>query len=499
MPIHGISKFLKQDTMMHSQLSKYRQASGKNTFKALVENLIRAAIEDCDAYLVTQYLKTGLVNPNDIVCKFKGWRYTALERAAMLRSFDVTKALLDTGANVNKTYSPALQGPLHFSISKTQEGTSVDVQLVNILLENGASFPVELARKALQSCNPGLIRFLMTKLSLLDHCDCWGLLTCVEDLANSELAVMVIVQIVQVCSQSGFPHDNVELEQLARALRSQMSSAARSGDSKLIEIQIDQNANKCPVLTAAVQSAREDLVKCPIGKGTDTVDRLLVELVRAIRREDNELIQYFESLDVLSKIKKSHRFSAIIYAAAKVGNLDCVRKFLHLIPGICGRGMYNALVISIQKGHESIAQILLQAGASLLPSSSPLSRDSHSTPLLEALRRRSKPLSRMIMDYGLISDEPESTWEEAARWGDLSIIKDLASLHANWDSHWGPKAVTAAVKAKKKDLVKLFFFEYKIRLAGHSSRHGLPLVAAIRNQDAEMLQYLLELGAKSQY
>ena len=230
-PIHGISKFLKQDTKMYSQLSRYRQASGKNIFKALVENLIRAAIEDCDAYLVTQYLKTGLVNPNDIVCKFKGWRYTALERAAMLRSFDVTKALLDTGANVNKTYSPALQGPLHFSISKTQEGTSVDVQLVNILLENGASFPVELARKALQSCNPGLIRFLMTKLSLLDHCDCWGLLTCVKDLANSELAAMVIMQIVQVCSQSGFPRGTTQYNQLAHALHSQMSSAARSGSS----------------------------------------------------------------------------------------------------------------------------------------------------------------------------------------------------------------------------------------------------------------------------
>ena len=89
---------------MRSKFKKYLEATPKNVSKALAEKLTRAAIENCDAPTVREYLDTELVLPNEIVCTVDGRRYTAVERSAMLRSIEVTRVLLVAGADVNKTY-----------------------------------------------------------------------------------------------------------------------------------------------------------------------------------------------------------------------------------------------------------------------------------------------------------------------------------------------------------------------------------------------------------
>ena len=48
-----VLEFLAKDTHMHSRLMKYLRASPNYVCKAIAENLFRAAIENCDATLVT--------------------------------------------------------------------------------------------------------------------------------------------------------------------------------------------------------------------------------------------------------------------------------------------------------------------------------------------------------------------------------------------------------------------------------------------------------------
>ena len=508
-PIQNALKFLKQDPQMHLRLLKYHQVIDKNVSKALLEKLFLAAVEGCDAPSVSQYLNTGFVRPDEIVCTINGLRYTALERAVMLDSLEVTRVLLNNGADVNKTYKKSAlihPGPLGLAIpSKWSPDQVVKKRLVNVLLDSGARVYVQLAKAALQCGDSDLVTAVKAKFIHFDCCSAWELLEDAGKLADNELAVMVIMQIVQACSQSGHSHGSSGSAQLASALTHQMESAVKNGNSKLVMFLLEYNANIGPALIAAIRNGRKDIVNCLLENGAD-IDTVTIgfpfgvagntPISEAIRAGDVELIQHFESRGALSKISERRRFEAAIFAAAEVGNLSFVRKLLGMAPGMDGENMYNALVVSLEKGYESIAVNLLQAGASVNSLSS-TKADESSLPLLEALRRRNKLLVNKIMDCDLVQLDNSRIWKEAASWGNTFIFKDLASTCVLADPQSGLIAITAAVKARNKALVDLLFYDFGIRVDIDTGMSESPLEAAVSNQDIKMLQYLLDLGAET--
>ena len=75
--------------------------------KPMAETFFRCAIEAGDDKAVRSLLlwQNAGISPNDQVCDIEGARYTPVERAAVLQHLMVTMALIEFGADVNKTHS----------------------------------------------------------------------------------------------------------------------------------------------------------------------------------------------------------------------------------------------------------------------------------------------------------------------------------------------------------------------------------------------------------
>lgn len=513
-PIGAVLKFLEQGPQMRSQLSKYLRAAPKNVSKILAENLVRAAIENCDAPMVTELLRTELVAPNDIVCSFDGMRYTAVERSAMLHSIEVTKVLLNAGADVNKTYSASMdeKGALYFAIQQQVGCSPVDMELSELLLDHGAKVRLWHAAIAVRWQEPVLIKALLHKIPPSDYQ--WAFISytseahsIIQDAVrlDDELATTVVVHIVQACYQTNYGKCS---EVYSSILQESMKLAATRGYSRLVAFLVDHVADKGPALAGAVRSGKRDVIELLLEKGANPdapeciIDRLYdffptTPFAEAIRAKDDELICYFHGLGATSQISEEGRFEAAIYAASEAGKLTYVNELMQMAPGMEGKVLNSALRISIRKGYEEVALTLLKAGADVnWRWDRRKSRDDVSPVLREALRQKNKTLVLKIMECD--ADINILSMEAAAEWGDVSIIENLLSMGADinhfLDSGVGT-AVTVAVRAKNRPLVE-FLVENGARLdLPVDSGKCSSLMAAISNEDIDMMRYLLDLGA----
>ena len=530
MPIGAILRFLEEGPQMRSQLSKYLRALPINISKIVAENLIRAAIEDCDAPMVTELLKTELVAPNDIVCSFGGERCTAVERSAMLDSIEVTKVLLSAGADVNKTYSTRMseEGALYFAIQQRRKCSLVDMQLVNMLLDHGAEARVYHAAIAVRRQEPFLIKAIMSRIPPSNHPDAFrsnnprdsSIMEDAVRLLDSELATTIIEQMVQACYQTSCGKCS---KAYPKCLRESITLASTRGHFRLVAFLVDYVADKDPPLAGAVRSGRKDIIELLLEKGANPdapecdINKddgfLTTPFAEAIRANDDELIRLFHELGATTQISEEGRFCAAIYAASEVGNLAYVNEILQMAPGMDGESLNPALCISIRKGYEEVSLTLLKAGANVNIHRVALSPNPSSA-LAEALYQKNKTLVLMIMECDvnvqLYSYTPILSRKDclpsgsrrtirpmaaAARWGDVSIIKDLLSMGAGDDACDGVRAVTVAVRAKNWPLID-FLVENGVPLdVPGNSPTWPPLATAISNKEIDMMRYLLNLGA----
>ena len=552
MPIGALLKFLEQGPQMRSQLSKYLWALPNNISETVAKNLIRAAIENCDSPMVTELLKTGLVAPNDIVCSVDGGRYTAVERSAMLDSVEITKILLLAGADINKTYrrnADLWQGALELAIHKWGSDSPVDRQLVIMLLNHGAKVRVWHAAVAVHLQDPVLIKAIMSGISPYDHPDAFRrngpqdaysmegpvysddflvprIMQDAVRLLDGELSTSIIEQLVTACYQTNCGNCS---EAYPESLQESMTLAAMRGHSKLVAFLVDHVADKGPPLAGAVRSGQKDIIdlllekganpdapECFIGDDDDDDDEFFTTpFAEAIRAKDDELIQRFHGLGATTHISEKGRFEAAIYAASEAGNLSYLNEFLQMAPFMDKKTLNPALCISIRKGYQEVATTLLKAGADVNMRWAKGAVSANSA-LAEALDQKNKTLVHMIMECDVNLELHSLTFRgrfypsfltkkeipvpmvAAARWGDISILKDLLSMSADinaYDSAIGESPITIAVRSKNRPLVE-FFVEKGARLdAPVSSEQNSPLMAAISNEDLEMMQYLLVSGA----
>lgn len=509
-----VLKFLKRDGQMRSRMTKYLQATPKRVTKALTETLIRAAIENSDDRAVAQQLCVGNLNPNEIVCTVGGRRYTAVERSAKLRSIEVTKVLLSAGADPNKTYATEWgheRGALELAVRRWgtfSRNNMVDIQLVKLLFEKNAKTSVQLVEAAIRWRDANLIRLIMSMVPPQEHssycANSWVVLDAIERL-DSELATLVIKQLFEACTNT---HCGKCPKEHHKNIRRMIGLAAMRGFSSLVKFLAKLSIDKCLPLACAVRSGREDIIEFMLEKGADVdasgscIDSIYTfvttPLAEAIRARKSELIQSLENRGALAQIKERSRFEAAIYAASEIGNMDYCLKLFQMVTDIDVKTLTPALNVSIINGHTDIALALLKAGADVNErSSSP----SPGPPMLEALHRKNRILVEKIMECDLDinahqdrcrSDTP--FLEEAARWGDLSIIKDLLSMGADVNAGSKETAVTAAVRAGNKTLIDILVKDHGASLDVSSAWGISPLMVAINNQDVHMLQYLLEQG-----
>ncbi|KAM0800248.1 hypothetical protein BDR22DRAFT_889612 [Usnea florida] len=519
-PIGSVVKFMEQGPQMRSQLANYLRALPKNISETVAKNLIRAAIEKCDAPMVTELLETRLVAPDDIVCTFEGSQYTAMARSAMLNSIDVTKALLIAGADIDKGYETELglrEGALYLAIRRWERDLPVDMHLVNMLLDHGAEVVLLHAVIAVEQQEQDLIQAIMSKISLYDHpcvfdLEGKGYHHILEDavrLLDGELATTIIVQVVQACYQTICSKCS---EAYSGSLMWSIVLAATRGHSRLVAFLVDYVADKAPALAGAVRSGKRDIIELLLEKGANPdppgciIDRdddfFTTPFAEALRAKDDELIRYFHGLGATTSISEEGRFEAAIYAASEAGKLGYVNELLQMAPGMEGKFLNSALCISIRNSYEEVALTLLKAGADVNPQE-PRGFENLGPALIEALHQKNKTLVLAIMECDVDVEQRRAKkfpLQAAAEWGDVSIIKNLLSMGANTNAGpnyigMGETAVTVAVRAKNRPLVE-FLVENGARLdVPCFSETETPLVAATSNKDLDMMQYLLDCGA----
>ena len=520
-PTGAILKFLEQGPQMRSQLSKYLRALPKPFSKAVAKNLIRAAIENCDAAMVSELLRTELVAPNDIVCSVDGCRYTAVERSATLNSIEVTKVLLTAGADINKDYEtdPGLgKGALICTLRYWGHNSPGHMQMVDMLLDHGAEVRVEHAYIAVHMQDPILIKAIMPRISPYDHPDAFrsnhqndrSVMEDAVTLLDSDLATTIIVQIVQACYQTNCGKCS---EDYSESFQKSITLAATRGYSRLVVFLVDYVADKGPPLAGAVRSGKRDIIELLLEKGAnpdapecriDEADIFLTTpFAEAIRAGDDELIRRFHGLGATTQMSEGRRFEAAIYAASEAGKLAYVNELLRMKQSKYGINLNLSLRISIKNGREEVALTLLKAGADVNSGFS-MQRtedlDRLKSALIEALHLKNKTLVLKIMECDIAIRSGgyhyHSPMEVAALWGDISIVKDLLWMGADINAG-SAMAVMFAVRAKNRPLVE-FFVENGARLDETVDvdvmKHS-PLTAAIENEDIDMMQYLLALGA----
>lgn len=550
-PIGAVLEFMQQDPQIRAQLLRYLQMTPRNVSKVLAEKLIRAAIEICNASIVTDLLETGFVNPNEIVCWDEADRYTAVERSAMLGSIEVTKALFLAGADIEKTVSNWPRGALSLAVGIPWRDSICDIKLVKTLLDYGAKVDVDTVRSAVEQKDTDLIEMLMSKISPLDHSAYFQtyfekdprvaiepFIARLVRLGDSDVATKFIVLLVEACSQTSCgtcAHSN------PRTFRDALTNAAKRGNSKLVAFLLNYTIDEGPSLAGAIHSGREDIIDlllervanvdspaCTIGE-----PRITTPLAEAIRADNTELIHELERRGALSQISEESRFKAAIFAASEVGNLITVQRFLQMAPHMNGNALTPALSVSIKEGHENVALTLLKAGAEVNDGVG-YTEDGYGLPLHEALRQKNKTLVYKILDCDVDvcelwgkTDGQNSFVDAAIQWGDLSIIQDLIQMnafsddvsrsmaivaavkannkslveffvkeHAFSDDDIRKRAIVAAVEAKNKSLIEFFVKEHGVKLETSQKLGASPLAIAVNDNDVDMMQYLLDLGAE---
>ena len=499
----------------------------------MAENLARAAIENDDVDILREYLINGLIDTNALCFCSNGRRYTAIELSAMLHNYEITEILIHAGADLAKTYeedSDEAQGPLELAIGARHHRVSVPSPLIDLLLRCGAEVRVGVAGLALIRFWRGIspVEMLLSRFSpvnkhreALEH---EHFLFSVAKMPNMVLATKVITDIIQACFNEGCGKC---LESRSKTLEDALTAAAANGNSLLVRFLTQYVSNASRALAGAIRGGHSAIIEfllhtgmsidfpaAPIGryhgfKSTpiDPREPKTTPLAEALRTNMYDLIYDLESRGALAHIHEHGRFEAAICAASEAGNSNYVEKLLHMVPDT-GEALTAALAASIMKDQDKITWMLLQAGAQVnYVSQGDTFWARLPEPIVEALKRRKKALIYAMLDrMSSIRSFQQSRYtalEEASKWGDFSIIKDLLSIDCHWSTS---KCLKAVLNAGNLDLMASLITEYGFPLWSSMPRYheeslssnsecDCLLVAVIRSKSIDMLNFLLDSGA----
>ncbi|KAI6298017.1 hypothetical protein MCOR33_005806 [Pyricularia grisea] len=213
-------------------------------------------------------------------------------------------------------------------------------------------------------------------------------------------------------------------------------------------------------------------------------------LAEAVYAQNNQLAKIFEGLGAWSLVEncKDH-FAALISAAAAVGDLRSLKRALGLRAHMNRVMSHNALMEAIRNKQTEATLILLDEGVK--PS------EEH---LLEALMIRNKEIVDTILDSDIrFTDRRHSdhrAMEEAGKWGDISVIKNLTFMGFNLNYGHETTVLIEAVKLKNKELVVFLLNSgANPNIQPAFGNTCSPLGEAIGIESEEMVDLLLSKGA----
>ncbi|KAH3919571.1 hypothetical protein HBI56_028430 [Parastagonospora nodorum] len=523
-PITSILRFLTRYGNTDTLFGQVLGASPNHVAKSLAENLFKVAIEARQAQVVKYLLDSELLQVNDLVCEAYGQKLTAVERAAQLQDYKTTKVLLDSHADVQKSYAsnPKESGPLNCLINRIIPGETIPpdiMALVEILLGAGARIDLSMLERGVGHVRSPILAACLISHFLESHETCAvqdGMLPVIALALEEEQAYDATEQTIGACQRL---HHNECLQTPEGKVEWALVQSAKRGHVRVVQLLLPHTNSLGRVLSSAFHSGKSEILEMVLAKRPDfhaPAQSIVVEnhindpgeyfltattpFAEAIRTGNPDWAHHCEEAGTLRCLNIAGHFQAALAAAAEIGDLQYVQKLfknrLELVP----RDMYVALLLSIEGGHEDIFATLLDAGAHVQVKEHVYLQ---ATPLFAAARQRNASMVRAILDAGDThmpddmlsfgaygSSRMSCVLHEIIEWGDRSIILDYHRAFP------GGKVISMGNKGSSnwvmdKDLLA-FLVDHNMV---HKSVFTELLNSAIRESDTAMIYYLIDSGA----
>lgn len=495
--------------------------------RAIVEKLLVAAIEAGESTTVHDLLVLDMVRPDDIVLldyspHRNERRVTAVEKASKLRHFHIVGDLLRFGADVNKTYRKddwygIEKGGLECAIGVWGQYRPIDINIVELLLSNGAIVSSRLMSAAIRWGDGAVVEKLMSRILPSEHVHRFDevILNAAEYLKN-DLGFKLVRQVMQACRDM---HNNKCIDSNPGCLAEAMCKAARRNNHDLVKLMLPHGGQRGldMALTGAARFGSHTLVRLLLEHGArtnGTTCRLdhdsfpTTPLAESIRRGDDELVALFAKEGAWHQIEEPERLEATMCAIGESGSQIYLLQVLNLVSNPSSAAVSLALLLAIEACHEEVALKLLEAVAA--PVTISYYAGPIELPLIAALKTKSEAITWAILESGIPIEisKKQTVLEAAVAWGDLEIIKALFFMHMHDASNLslGRPALSLAIKAGNRSLIDLLI-NLGAANSFNPSYDGLdrglepigyywsPLSAAALVRDTGTADYLLDNGA----
>ncbi|EAT89532.2 hypothetical protein SNOG_02801 [Parastagonospora nodorum SN15] len=279
-PITSILRFLTRYGNTDTLFGQVLGASPNHVAKSLAENLFKVAIEARQAQVVKYLLDSELLQVNDLVCEAYGQKLTAVERAAQLQDYKTTKVLLDSHADVQKSYAsnPKESGPLNCLINRIIPGETIPpdiMALVEILLGAGARIDLSMLERGVGHVRSPILAACLISHFLESHETCAvqdGMLPVIALALEEEQAYDATEQTIGACQRLHHneclqtPEGKVEwaLVQSAKRGHAALAAAAEIGDLQYVQKLFKNRLELVPrdmyvALLLSIEGGHEDI------------------------------------------------------------------------------------------------------------------------------------------------------------------------------------------------------------------------------------------------
>ena len=546
-PIGEILKYLEDQTS--DRLLQHVLSIPGPESEAFAEKLFQAAILMENARIVKVLLEKGLV-PNDLVCVHHGGKYTPLEYSSMVWNVEITRLLLEAKSDVNKSIvgerssGGAMERAFGLFWRDDCPPGHTPSELVHMLFEAGGKCDLRGLSSAIWQASEEVLDLLLDNAFKTKTYDqlWYHLVDGFATISDNAKVTRIVTRYLKAAITIDHNIHSFISGQLDRI----KDIAVLSGNLELVQIILRPGVSFTREnLVFAIRSKSKELIGFLLDNGADAVasdestheyidrydDRespfpVSSPLSEAIRWADAEILDLLEAKGAWSRIvsQATNRaeFKDVLLAASVRGEITTVQKLLCSRPtNTYGKDLSDALVAAIYQNEDAIVLMLLGAGANVNGGSYEASdidaavregfdsassidagtnmelreRPRRGPAIMEALLQKNEHLVRLILDADVDVDDMDMSkipisskrpLEAAVEWGNLSIIREMISM--GFHQEWG--ALEVAVR--EKDLI---YTQLLVDAGVQISSRVLKV--AVSNNDIEMVEYLLSVGAES--
>ncbi|KAI3324108.1 ankyrin repeat-containing domain protein [Xylariaceae sp. AK1471] len=232
--------------------------------RPLEQGLFCAAVELGAVHIVEVILKRGL-NPDNVILNLSEGQFYPLERSCSLLNVDVTRALLDFGANPNKFVS---YYPLYDCTQTALRGCKDLLDIVELLLKAGAKMDPADMLHVVEHCDADILKLLVTGLtsSPYELFISNGIIARILKRYSPDSIIFAVSWILNQEYAEGIKDSDVWHE----ALTASLSNAARQQRGEAIELLLRAGARpNCNCLINAIRSKNIKIVERFLDLGVD--------------------------------------------------------------------------------------------------------------------------------------------------------------------------------------------------------------------------------------